>query len=712
MNNKHTFKKAAALFLGLALTVGATGCDFVTTDNQADLEQVVATVDISGKLANEENYKAVAGDLKTIVNKLSTDVLKRDLISYYLSTGYNYVEQYGYSYADTFNMLLDGLVSREILIQNAVAYYLKKGASWEECEKFVNAKLATLETEKGKDLKEMVASEHYEVLVLQYFLSLDDANEVDYKKAEYSLKKSLNDSLDSLEANYIKAEEEDHDHEEARTLPTGVDTEKEDYLPENGYEIYTGRNAAGACGEYETVEGSTVTTRQKAYNAFLTNLQAYNLINVDKKKGEVEDTRDITKLHYYYVEFASILGQSLINKYFESLESDVSGKMNAEYVKAKYEEMLAQQEHDYAKDHSAFSTALDGVAEGSYLLYGLENYGFVSSILIPFSTAQNIQYTQAQNRGLSENDLFAVRNSIAKNIKATDLRDTWISEHDHANYSYQREDGNYYFFEDSIEENGKNEQLKHYAGNYYFRGEVDAEGKATATEELTIDQFIARFETYVIEQANLGVEDETKKATLDTPVKNTSFYTETNFKGTDGKVDYNKFTYYTGKVNFGETIKASDFLNRNSQQYKALSAVNELTFAYSTDPGSLNSYMGYAISPYTTSFVKEYEAAAQAVVKEGVGAYSVSVNQYGWHIVYCTFKFDGGEVYGGMTVENWAEEMQKEGTFANLFYETIKETAYNNHATEEQNRAIKEYDVDECVTRFEKAYKDLLEMDQ
>ena len=122
--------------------------------------------------------------------------------------------------------------------------------------------------------------------------------------------------------------------------------------------------------------------------------------------------------------------------------------------------------------------------------------------------------------------------------------------------------------------------------------------------------------------------------------------------------------------------------------------------------------MGYAISPYTTSFVKEYEAAAQAVVKEGVGAYSVSVNQYGWHIVYCTFKFDGGEVYGGMTVENWAEEMQKEGTFANLFYETIKETAYNNHATEEQNRAIKEYYVDECVTRFEKAYKDLLEMDQ
>ena len=50
---KHTFKKAAALFLGIALTVGATGCGFITTDNQADLEQTVATVDISGKLASD-----------------------------------------------------------------------------------------------------------------------------------------------------------------------------------------------------------------------------------------------------------------------------------------------------------------------------------------------------------------------------------------------------------------------------------------------------------------------------------------------------------------------------------------------------------------------------------------------------------------------------------------------------------------------------------
>jgi hypothetical protein len=362
--------------------------------------------------------------------------------------------------------------------------------------------------------------------------------------------------------------------------------------------------------------------------------------------------------------------------------------------------MLAQQEHDYANDYAAFSTALDGVAEGSYLLYGLENYGFVSSILIPFSTAQNIQYKQAEGRGLTENELFKVRNSIAKNIKAKDLRDTWISEDEHTNYSYEK-DGKIYFFEDNFAENSKYEPLKHYAGNYAYN-----------EEELDINEFINVFESYIVEESG---------AIIANQWTNPNFYTETNFKKADGKVDYSKFTYYTGKVEFAETPKASDFLNRESQQYKALSAVNELLFAYSTDPGSLNSYMGYAISPYTTSFVKEYEYAAQKVVEKGVGAYAVSVNQYGWHIVYCTFKFDGGEVYGGVNmpathedpnVETWAKQMEVEGSFANLFYETIKETAYNNHATEEQNRAIREYDVNECVTRFTKAYKDLLEMDK
>ena len=45
MNKKNTVKKTAALLLGLALTVGATGCNFVVTDTAKDYAQEIANVD-------------------------------------------------------------------------------------------------------------------------------------------------------------------------------------------------------------------------------------------------------------------------------------------------------------------------------------------------------------------------------------------------------------------------------------------------------------------------------------------------------------------------------------------------------------------------------------------------------------------------------------------------------------------------------------------
>ena len=34
MNKKNNFKKAAALLLGIALTAGSTGCNFIVTNNE------------------------------------------------------------------------------------------------------------------------------------------------------------------------------------------------------------------------------------------------------------------------------------------------------------------------------------------------------------------------------------------------------------------------------------------------------------------------------------------------------------------------------------------------------------------------------------------------------------------------------------------------------------------------------------------------------
>ncbi len=695
MNKKSSVKKTAAILLGLALTVGSVGCDnFILTDNEKDLAQTVATVNIAEALAKEDTGIDKAALTKTL-SSLTTDIKKRDLVAYFLSTGYQYVQSYGYSYEDTFNMLMDGLISREIMIQYAIAYYMKDdhAGSWEKTlDAYKDEQLAAASA-KEKDLLKA----HPEVLTLKYFLTEGGSENTDYDRAIYSLKKSLNSSLDSLEQSYIKAESHDHEEVETRTLPTGVNTEKEDYYTTD-YEIYTGRNTLDSCGTYEKQDGSTTSTRKKAYNAFLANLQSYNMIST---AGSVEDTSDVTNLDYYYVELSSLLGQALVNKYFDELEKAVAGKIDGAYAGIKYKEIYEAQERLYKNDPAAFATAMDSASDSSFLLYGLKDFGYVYNILLPFSTSQNIEYTRAKNNAHnSQDDLYAIRRDILKDVEGKDLRDSWISEDEHSNYSTVKEE-KYYFFDNQLggENSTQYESLKQYLGTYAYKGDVkEVDGKLKATpDKIKIDEFISEFESHI--KSALGEGASVVGGKVDG-------YNANKFTDDKDKVDYSKFTYYTGKVNVSAAAK--DYFNADSDIYKAVSAVNELMFAYSTDTGCLNTYYGYSVSPNTTNFVKEFEYAAQQVVKNGAGSYAVCATDYGWHIVFASFVYTAdGKVYGDY-VESEAE---KKGTFSNLFYESLKSTTATSYSTDVQNNVLNRYNNDGSVTRYQSRYQDLLDLE-
>ena len=171
------------------------------------------------------------------------------------------------------------------------------------------------------------------------------------------------------------------------------------------------------------------------------------------------------------------------------------------------------------------------------------------------------------------------------------------------------------------------------------------------------------------------------------------------------KTDFSKFMYYEGSVNFTDGKGAANHFDKTAQAYNALAAVNELMFAYSTDTGCLNSYLGYAVSPYGTDFVPEFEYAAQYVVRKGVGSYVVAPSQYGWHIIYCSFKFDQGDVYGGFN----AADVETEGTFSYMFYESLKSTTATNHANAAQSAVLEKYET--AATRHVETYQDLLDLD-
>ena len=697
-----------ALLLSLGLTVGATGCNFLVTDNEADLKQIVAKVDISGNL---ENATVKAGVKKLIDNKgLSTEIPKRDLVAYFLNVGMTYVQNYGYSYADTFNMLMDNLVNNKIMAQFAVSYYIEKGLTADACLEYVTKE----QNKEGLSAtQKSLLKAHPEVLTMQYFLTENGTDLEAYNEAVYGLKKSLNDSLDSAEKNYIKAEDDAHSHEESRTTPTNVNTETGEYIPSD-YDIYTGRNALDSCGEYEKVDGSTATTRKKAYNTLLSNLQGYGLIT------ESEDTAVFTELNYYYIELSSTLSGALVNKYLDGLKEEAIEALKAndyKYVQDKYAEIMAAQGYSYTKDSSAFETALDGLSDDSFVLYGQEGFGFIYNILLPFSASQEQQYAAAKNKGLTQDEIFNKRKEILANVQAKDLRSDWFGEDEHTNNSYAvsenyfdngkaKGENTYLFFENNMTKTDEYESLKQYLGKYPYNGEakeVDGEWKFKPNK-LDIDGFISEMENYIDYAVGSDVTTSGAKATK----YNAKEYTDKN-----GVVDYSKFIYYTGKVNLTNT-NAKDYFYKGSVEtedvndsYAALSAVNELMFAYSTDPGCLNSYMGYAVSPYKTDFVPEFEYAAQYAVEQGVGTYVVAPSDYGWHIIYVTFVYEAdGDVYGGFN----AADVEKEGTFSNLFYESLKSTSATNYTQDKQKDVLNDYKT--SATRFVSRYQDLLDLDK
>ena len=138
-----------------------------------------------------------------------------------------------------------------------------------------------------------------------------------------------------------------------------------------------------------------------------------------------------------------------------------------------------------------------------------------------------------------------------------------------------------------------------------------------------------------------------------------------------------------------------------------MSAVNELQFAYTTDTSVLSNYIGYSLSAYDTSYIKEFEYAAKKAVAGGVGTFAVCAGDYGWHLIYVTnvFKAEGGAVYE----PDW-KNIEVEGTFENLFFEWIKGNDLSDVSTTIRTKILNDYNKDTTVTKYQSRYQDLLDL--
>lgn len=707
-------KKTAIIALAVAASLACgtlAGCDLITTDPHKDYAQTIATVDIS----KSEIFET--GEFKDYKNAIKpVDIIKRDMIATFVSSGYSAMSSYGWTYEDTFKAISESLVNRQLTIQYAMAYILKYEAG-KEGGKTVAGYESAVAGKKDFDAK---------IAGLGYFL---DENE--RAQALYKTRVLFNNTLDSQEKSIIKEEEDSSSATDTvRTLPSGVNTSNSDYFDE-GYKVYTAvgdaskGGLASECGTYETVKGSSPYTRKRAYNKFLASLRQNDLLFSD------EDTTDFEGLTYFKIELVSAYETAIIDKLSDLYEEVAEASLNAEYLQNYYEELRETQENTFNAEggRSAFESALDGVSDTSFLLASprpenkdgedadsvVNKYGYVINILLPFSKTQTAKLNAFNaDYGDTNGNSFAQRAKLLKEVQATDQRASWFTgETDHGfeykdliadAYTGGNPDRTYLFFEDSLTGNEKYEPMTKYYGKYTYNGTVakDEDGDyVIKPEKISIDGFMNEMEGYLT-HAGLTVES-------GAPTENyydrgiASYYKDGSIK--EGKVDYSSFVYQTGKVVF-ENYDADKIFVDGTDENKAFSVINELSFAYNTDTAGLNPYYGYSVVTGKTSFVSEFEYAAQLACREGEGTYVVAPSQYGWHIIYCTFVFDGDAPF----TFNEAE-METKGTFSYNLYEAVKSSVAEKFSSNQQAEILSAYSNSTCTTIYEDRYSDLFELD-
>lgn len=482
--------KVAAVALAAALgTAMFAGCDLISTNLERDYEQVIAEVNISQSEDFAEGGKYAA--YKDAVS--TTEITKLEMVAYFVSTGYSIMQQQGLTYYDTFALISDTLVNRAIYVQHSMVYLLANGnadGGTYTMEK-LNAAIDAAETEEDKALA-----------AVAYFLDEDEI-----KLAQYRTRVMFNNTIDTQEESIIAAEDEESSSETARTTPTGVDTESDTYYDES-YKVYTGSNAAANCGSYETVEGSTPTTRQRAYSAFLANLRSNNLVSAG------DDVTDIESLSYYKLELRRAYEDQLINKLADKYEQEALADFTEDQVKTEYDTALSRQTTAFA-DESTFETALDGMSDDSFVLTAPEaGYGFVVNILIPFTTTDSNKLANApQDFGDPKGNKFRFRAWLLSKVRGTDQRGTWITGA--TDYSFDAsETANAYkgtgdnqdarnllFFEDGISDNSRYERIPNYLGMYTYNGTYNADKNVATPARIDIDRFIAEMEGYLNSEA-------------------------------------------------------------------------------------------------------------------------------------------------------------------------------------------------------------------
>ena len=505
------------------------GCKLVTTNNEADLAQTVATVQISEDAPKDE-------------------IKKQEMIMAYLN--YGYYAYSGYSTDVVYKTIIKNLVNSRILVQNALMEFDKGEAPFDSV--YVNTAI----TDKWNPERYLTNTDQTEGGEV---VKLSDVHEIEYETIKH---------MNEFVKGYMEPEETyapDTLTAQARPVPTNAKNdekvtpqEKLDYIAKG---IDTGATNAKIRDSYVTV---------------LKVLENNNLLGKDYDG-------DIKNSDYYKNVLKSYQESKLIEKYENCLKDQTRKSITFADLEANYLEMYEKQTEYTAKE---LSEAMSSATYDNPMVYlPGEGYGYVYNLLLGANDKQAEQITALTG---SDAEKIAERRAILDGLTVKDLRSSWILSGYDFDVNTKKFTGDYAFLEDSLAFNGTVELVKEKDED---KG-TNAEYRVSANE-MKLNEFVAYMNNYLFGAEDLGTTGE-------------------------GAV-YKKYSTDTAEENFEDRV-------------------NELLFAYSTDPGSLNTYKGYVIEPSVLgaeTYVKEFaDAGRELITSTSKYSYQIVGTNYGYHIMF------------------------------------------------------------------------------
>jgi len=439
-------KKIVSLFLVIVMCLGLfTGCSLFKYDNERDYKQVVATlssVTITDDSSEENRNNPFVTEEKRIY--------KYELVSMLNSNGQTLISSYGMSLEQAVDYLVEQLVTRELVLNEADAQIHFGNIKWGQNEEnqvlqgiytTVDSQLASIRNE--------ILSEHGEETTSTSSSSSGDSTDTTYPTKEVEEPGNYDSyTHDELVAEVVERTKGDLTGDALEALRVATD-EKSDYKLRatlENLDLQSVEKWAPDTVRYPGLYGSddVKSLELEAMRRFLTLLKDtvendYRVSDADKKVY-LEELDNLNKignekgLSYVYPELGDTKIMNFLagdnyrdNVKLTLLQNHITDSVDVsdEEVLAAYNDTLAEQMTKYANVDD-FYTDVKGGSVDPMVYYPNGDYYFVKHILVPFSDAQKASLTAYKNGEGSTYGAAAIaeyKKTLGKEVTGYEHRD-------------------------------------------------------------------------------------------------------------------------------------------------------------------------------------------------------------------------------------------------------------------------------------------------